>query len=191
MSRLVLINRSTTRSFSNTIINAAGPKKPTLRLPKRATKAVQGYNINKRKGQSSGPPARKDPEALKLLRKRIVLGNNNALEVTGLQPLTTENAANQECIGSMVVIPDDTVEALKAIQAFKNTQGWNLFRKPCTLVTKETANLAKSISKVKANKTFRKEIVTGEKGSGKSVLALQAMAMAIQEGWVAIHIPEG
>jgi small subunit ribosomal protein S29 len=36
-----------------------------------------------------------------------------------------------------------------------------------------------------------RRVIYGERGSGKSVLALQAKAMALLKGWIVVHIPEG
>jgi RecA/RadA recombinase len=33
--------------------------------------------------------------------------------------------------------------------------------------------------------------VFGKQGSGKTVLQMQAMAMALNKGWVVIHLPNG
>jgi len=43
---------------------------------------------------------------------------------------------------------------------------------------------------VETNKTAVRRVMYGERGSGKSVLALQAKAMALLKGWIVVHIPE-
>ena len=91
---------------------------------------------------------------------------------------------------------DANVEALRLLEAFKHTQGWNLFRRPATVVRKDTVAIAKALEDAeggadgKAKKVIKK-VLFGEKGSGKSVLQLQAMALALNKGWVVVHIPSG
>lgn len=123
-------------------------------------------------------------------RKRIVLSNPNALSVPGLQKLTADNAiASEE--GAVLTFDNESIDSLRAAEAFKHTQGWNLFHQPSTLVTSQTKALAEMVRGVKESKGTHREILVGDKLSGKSVLSLQSMAFALQEGWVVIHIPEG
>ena len=133
------------------------------------------------------------------MRKRIVLSNTNALEVKGLENLTGDklvslpgqNVSLSGYEGHVLGFTDDTVDALRALEAFKPTQGWSLFRRPSSLVRKETLDLAKEMSRIgeDGKETVRRAIF-GEKGSGKSALLLQAHAMAFLEGWIVVHFPE-
>jgi len=66
------------------------------------------------------------------------------------------------------------------------------------LVRKETKELVEEIEIVEqawqtkdGQKEVFRHIFTGERGSGKSVLLLQAMATAFEKNWVVISIPEG
>jgi len=81
------------------------------------------------------------------------------------------------------------VDSLRAVEAFKPGQGWSFFRRPACLVRKENVELAQIIDRP-GGKTTRK-IICGEKGVGKSVLLLEAMAMAFMKGWIVVNIPEG
>lgn len=95
--------------------------------------------------------------------------------------------------GQVLGLSNEVVDSLRAAEAFKPTQGWSLFRRPATLIRKETLQMAKYMGQVKPGervKTIRK-VIHGERSSGKSVLALQAMAMAFLKEWVVIHVPEG
>jgi len=137
--------------------------------------------------RSGRPPAEGERKAL---RKRVVLSNTNALEVQGLEDLSAKNAAEESSCGQVLGLPNEAVDALRAVRAFKPTQGWSLFRRPSTLMTRHTHKLAKAIAAVESNKSTSRLILTGEKGSGKSVLQLQALATAFLRGFVIIHIPE-
>lgn len=149
-------------------------------------------NVKKgRKGvaQASGkPPA---PGERKALRKRIVLSNNNALEVASLQDLSTANALSPDNEGKVRGIPEAAVDMLRAVEAFKPTQGWAMFRRPAVLMRKETMELARLLTEAETAKKTVRRILTGERMSGKSTLVLQGLTMAYLRGWVVINLPEG
>lgn len=157
------------------LVGGAQKGKKTLRLSK-----------GKRGEPTKRAPA---PGERKAIRKRIVLSNTNAFEVQGIQDWSADNFSEKASLGTIVALPGPTVDSLRAIEAFKHTQGWGFFARPTTLVRPETIELAKHIKNTNGN-TLRK-LVIGERGSGKSVLALQAQTMAFLNGWVVIHIPEG
>ena len=158
------------------LVGGAQKGKKTLRLG-------GGKRGEPTKGKAPAPGERK------AIRKRIVLSNTNAFEVPGIQDWSADNLAAESSLGTIVALPGATVDSLRAIEAFKATQGWGFFARPTTLIRAETLELARHIKNTN-DKTIRK-LVVGERGSGKSVLALQAQTMAFLNGWVVIHIPEG
>lgn len=110
-----------------------------------------------------------------------------------MEDFTAENMVDAAHQGHMLGLSNDVVDPLRAIDAFKPTQGWSLFRRPATLVRNETVEMAqyvRDIAGAAEGKTVRK-VLYGERGSGKSVLLLQAKAMALLKGWIVVHIPEG
>ncbi|KAA6409102.1 MAG: mitochondrial ribosomal [Lasallia pustulata] len=128
----------------------------------------------------------------KALRKRVVLSNVNALEVRDMQDLTAENMIDMRLRGQVIGIPGPVVDQLRALQAFKVSQGWALFRRPGMLVRRETVEYGRMIEDLSgesAGKVVRRVLV-GERGSGKSIMVLQAMAMALLKGWIVINIPD-
>ncbi|KAI3342652.1 mitochondrial ribosomal death-associated protein 3-domain-containing protein [Ustulina deusta] len=127
----------------------------------------------------------------KAFRKRIQLSNDNALAVPGLARLSPENAVDPDSVGKIFGIPAELIDQLRACEAFKSSQNWNLFRSPHTLVRKETVDLAKQMADAVENKQTLRLVVTGNRGSGKSILGLQALATGILNNWVVINIPEG
>lgn len=165
------------------------PKKKAVNPTKSVRKGTGAFAFKGKGGrQGAATAGRKDPAALKAMRKRVVLSNTNALEVPDLRELTADNATE---VGEVLTLSNDAIDALRAAEAFKHNQGWNLFRRPSTLVTQQTRDIASIVNAIKQDKSTRREIVTGEKGSGKSVFGLQAMAFAVKNGWAVIHIPEG
>ncbi|TKA69470.1 hypothetical protein B0A49_05208 [Cryomyces minteri] len=180
-----------TAAFSTTtnLSAAVAKKRPNSHTgpPKRGVKAL---NIKKTQRIKSGrPPA---PGERKALRKRIVLSNTNALEVQGMPDLSDKNITDASLVCRVVGIPGLVVDSLRAVEAFKPTQGWGLFRRPAALVRKETLQLGRYIQEVETaegKKTIRR-VVVGERGSGKSTLLLQAMTMAFVKGWVVVNIPD-
>jgi len=172
------------------------PKKKASAAPSSArTGGTLRLSKNKREVPTGRPPA---PGERKAARKKLVLSNTNALEVKGLQELNRENgkaARIAELEGQVVALTDANVSALRTLEAFQHTQGWNLFRRPATVVRKETVEIAKALEDVEAGdgeaKKVVKRIVFGKQGSGKTVLQMQAMAMALNKGWVVVHLPNG
>ncbi|OKL62179.1 hypothetical protein UA08_02762 [Talaromyces atroroseus] len=129
----------------------------------------------------------------KALRKRIVLSNTNALEVQGMREFSEETMVDSRIRGSVLALPMPMVTQLRALQAFKPSQGWSLFRRPGVVLRRETLELGRifeGITDGSEKGKVVKRILTGKRVSGKSVHLLQAMAMGIMKKWVVINIPE-
>lgn len=170
-------------------------------------KGVRALRIKKkdRVVRDAKPPA---PGERKAVRKRIVLSNNNALEVPGLQDLDKQNMVDHGIKGRVMGLPDELVGSLRTVEAFKVGQGWGYFRRPACLIRDEAVQLGRLMEEIErapddkdervegsgikdySGQTVRK-LVHGERGVGKSVLLLQTMAMAFTRGWVVINFPEG
>lgn len=203
---------STTRSsipsafFSTSISLSKNPlaSKKKLSLtgpPKKGGKTLKLTRSIRAK--DTRPPA---PGERKAIRKRIVLSNTNALEVPGLKELSKENNTDEAIKSKVMALPDEIVDSLRAVEAFKVNQGWSFFRKPATLIRQETFEISKLMDEItikatdkrlegndiedKRGRTIRR-IIYGERAAGKSVLLLQAMSMAFLKGWIVINIPEG
>ena len=147
--------------------------------------------MKKKKPIPEDKSKRPAPGERKALRKRIVLSNTNALEVQGMQDLNVDMLGKEEFRGRVLGISGSTVDSLRAVEAFKTTQAWGLFRRPGVLVRDETVEMGKMMEEMgRRGKTVRRVLV-GERGSGKSLLALQAMVMGFLKGWTVINIPEG
>nr|POF03032.1 37s ribosomal protein s23, mitochondrial [Quercus suber] len=176
-------------NFSTTSFLAKEPVKKSQGVAKTTKRMGKTLTIKKKKPVTSArPPGVGERKAL---RKRIVLSNTNALEVPGMQNFTPEIIGKiGEYQGTMIGLGDAAVDMLRAVEAFKPTQGWNLFRRPATLIRKETVHLAQVMQEAQERKTGISRVIVGERGSGKSVLALQSMAMAHAKGWIVVHLPE-
>ncbi|KAK1240961.1 hypothetical protein MKX07_006394 [Trichoderma sp. CBMAI-0711] len=174
-------------AFSTTsLVSAAAP--PAIKnrkdLPKKTKKTYK-------KKQNIVPVKKPAPGERKAFRKRIQLSNNSALPVAGLDALEAQTMARPESSGRMFAVPDEVVDQLRALEAFKSTQTWNLFRKPHVLVRKETVELMGRLEASLEKKEAFKCVLTGSRLSGKSLMLLQAMSYALLNEWVVIHIPEG
>lgn len=148
----------------------------------------------KAKTERARPPAVGERKAL---RKRIVLSNPNALEVEGMQDLSTETMVDSRLRGTVLGLPVPLLEQLRAVQAFKPKQGWSIFRRPGTFLRRDTLEMGRLFEKISGDGDAPergkvvKKIITGLKGSGKTVHLLQAMAMGFLKKWVVVTIPEG
>ncbi|KAK4500516.1 hypothetical protein PRZ48_008705 [Zasmidium cellare] len=180
-------------AFSTSPSLSANPPKKKAVVAKPSTRQGSALRLTKNtRATNTRPPAVGER---KELRKKVVLSNTNALEVLGLNDLSKENLSSDalHALEAKVMgFGDTSVDRLRALKAFKPTQGWNLFRRPASLVRKETTHLLGDIEWVEAGQGSRtvRKVLYGERGSGKSVLQLQALAMASLKGWFVIHIPE-
>lgn len=158
-------------------------------LKAKGAGAKRTLKIKKKIPVKTGKPPM--PGERKALRKRIVLSNTNALEVLGLQDLTKETVIDESLVGSVVGLEGTTVDSLRAAEAFKTTQSWGMFRRPGLLVREESLQLAKEMVAVEENKEVLRVVIDGDKGTGKSLMLVHAMATAFLRGWVVLNIPEG
>ncbi|PGH27877.1 hypothetical protein AJ80_00427 [Polytolypa hystricis UAMH7299] len=184
-------------SFHTTTARYANPvKKKTTHFTRDTGpkfREARSAGSKKKKGGSKHGSRQTIAEA-KALKTRIVLSNTNALEVPDMQDLTAENMVDSRLRGTVLGLPMDMIDRLRAAEAFKWTQGWSLFRRPGSLVRKETLELGRTIDAISQGEMKGQtvaKIITGERGTGKSLHLLQAMTMALLKQWVVIHVPEG
>ncbi|TKA25880.1 hypothetical protein B0A50_05635 [Salinomyces thailandicus] len=182
---------SASAAFSTSAALSANPPKKKGVVAKPAARTGRTLRLSKNtRTATARPPA---PGERRALRKRVVLSNTNALEVRGLADLSTQNASRLREMGfegQVLGLSNDSVDALRALEAFKATQGWSLFRRPASLIRRETVELAECMDGVAQQKHVERRMLFGERGGGKSVLQLQAMAMAYLRGWIVVHFPE-
>lgn len=187
---------------------------PPISVPKAAsfhTSAVRLSAVKKKQSVQGGrfresksprmkrkkPIDRARPPAVgerKAQRKRLVLSNPNALEIEGMEEVSAETMVDSRLRGTVLGLPVPMLTQLRAVEAFKPTQGWSIFRRPGTVVRRETLELGRLIDGISGEGEGQgksvKKIVTGVKGSGKSVHLLQAMSMAFTKKWVVVTVPE-
>lgn len=156
--------------------------KPTKLRESRSAK------IKKKSKDRPRPPAVGER---RMQKERIVLSNTNALEVRGLELLTTANSTDTTKLGHVLALNGPLLDQLREAKVFKTTQNWNMFRTPSTLCRGATIELGRDMESVNTEKKTVCAIVDGERGSGKSVHLLQAMSMAYMNEWIVINIPEG
>ena len=131
------------------------------------------------------------PGERKAFRKRIVLSNNNALPVL-LGPAHASSFSDPENVGKILSLQNSTsVDRLRRAAAFKPTQSWPLFHRPAVLVRKETVDLCQRMNAAIGDKLWLRIVISGDRGAGKSILMLQAMAHAYENNWIVLHVPEG
>ena len=187
---------ASTAAFTTSVsLSALPPKKKgkSSMIEKNIKGAKQNFIKKKKKPQVVDRSKKPAVGERKALRKRIVLSNTNALEVEGLKDISAQSMIDESLRGQVLGIPGLVVDQLRAVEAFKVTQGWPLFRRPAMLMRNDTLEMATEIENISLgirDKTIRRVFV-GERGSGKTVMLLQAMTMAFLKGWVVINIPEG
>ncbi|KAJ5082163.1 hypothetical protein N7532_011206 [Penicillium argentinense] len=188
------IPRLTSAPFHSSAVQYAPPLKKKSNSMTQL-KYRQGQTLRRKKKkhvEKARPPA---PGERKALRKRIVLSNPNALEVDGMQELSAETMIDARLRGSVLGLPVPMLDQLRAVQAFKPKQGWSIFRRPGTIMRRDTLEMGRAFDKITGGDAPEKgkvikKVLTGMKGSGKTVHLLQAMAMGFLKKWVVITIPE-
>ena len=110
-----------------------------------------------------------------------------------MRDISAETIHDEGLQGQVLGIPGTVVDQLRAVDAFKVTQGWPLFRRPAMLIRQETLDLGKDMEEIDKRDTKKaiRRVLIGDRGSGKTLMLLQAMTMAFLKGWIVINIPEG
>lgn len=112
-----------------------------------------------------------------------------------MQELTGETMVDSRLRGSVLALPVPMIDQLRAVQAFKTNQGWSIFRRPGTVLRRETLQMGRFFDNISGEGAKKgsvvKRIITGQRKTGKSVHLLQAMAMGFTKDWVVLTIPEG
>ncbi|KAF2993302.1 37S ribosomal protein S23 mitochondrial [Curvularia kusanoi] len=182
--------------FSTSAARHANPNMKKKGMTAAPKKGVKTLNTKKSKGASGGDSGKRPaPGERKAQRKRIVLSNNNALEVSSLKDLSKANALSEANEGLVMGLPEPVVDALRDVEAFKTTQGWSFFRRPAVLMRKESIQLAQLLKEAEESATGAKKktirrIITGKRMAGKTTLLLQGLSLAFLRQWFVINIPE-
>ncbi|KAL9057621.1 MAG: hypothetical protein Q9162_002236 [Coniocarpon cinnabarinum] len=185
MRRPLSLSATSSNAFSTSAPTQAGNVRQANVKGRPALKLSKKRRVRSHK--------RPEPGERKALRKRIVLSNTNALEVENLEDFSPEAVTVKQNVGQMLALRNESVDALRAAQAFRTSQRWSYFRRPCTLLRGCTHQLTTEMEQaVQAQrKTSIRRMVVGEKGVGKSILLLQAEAWALAKNWVVISFPKG
>lgn len=173
--------------FSTTALLAKGPPAKAGAVQTQKQKKT----FKKKGAQSVGPARKPNAGERKAFRKRIQLSNNSALEVQGVDVLEAGVMTDGASAGKMFSLPDQLVDQLRTLEAFKPTQSWNLFRKPHVLLRQEVVNIMGRLGSAAESKKAARLVLRGSRLSGKSLALLQAMSYALLNNWVVINIPEG
>lgn len=105
--------------------------------------------------------------------------------------MTSENISDPQYRATVLAIPDKIVQQLQAAETFQTKQRWRMFRKPSVVMRSVDVRLAQMMDDARDSKRVIKQVIAGERGSGKSLYLLQAAASAMIKGWIVIVIPEG
>ncbi len=135
------------------------------------------------------PPA---PGERKAYRKRVLLSNSNALPVEGLEQPTAQAAMLDPAHdGTLLTLPNELIDQLRAVEALKPTQTWNMFRQPTVLQRTQTRELAEKMQAAASKGDTLRMVISGDKLAGKSTLLLQGMSYAYLNNWIVLNVPDG
>lgn len=176
---------------TTTPTTSAAPFSTTARPQAAGQHQRTGKRMTFKKNKDIVRPKAPLPGERKAWRKRIVLSNNNAVPVHGAPRLDADNMVAPESAGRVFKVPEDTIDQLRASEAFKSSQTWGLFHSPHVLVRPETVHMCARMKEESEKGQTLRMVISGEKAAGKSLVLLQAMSNAFLNGWVVINIPEG
>ncbi|KAF8545158.1 mitochondrial ribosomal death-associated protein 3-domain-containing protein [Trichophaea hybrida] len=189
----------TSASFTTSAYTLDKSSKPNVKGMSRSAQAQQQRIGGIKKGAilEKPKPFYKVGER-KQIRDRIVLSNTNAPQLT-LPELTVETSTHEPAVGSLFAFSNADVDKIRILEAFQRGQDWKFFHRPSTVMRFESLVLGEKMAKIQGEETvvvgevnkgtFHRMVICGPKGSGKSVLMLQATAWALQREWVVITIP--
>uniref|UniRef100_A0A060THR6 Small ribosomal subunit protein mS29 n=1 Tax=Blastobotrys adeninivorans TaxID=409370 RepID=A0A060THR6_BLAAD len=105
-------------------------------------------------------------------------------DAPGKEPLSANSAP-----GQVYCIPDKADAVLRVIGSYRRNQKYELFADRPTLVRESTtvpvANMIKGLKPSKDNRVC----VLGPLGVGKSTTLTQAHALAVEQGYIVLHVP--
>ena len=180
--------------FSTSASLGGVPPKKSPKLPETIPKRGRSRNFVATRDKKAVTVDRGKRPAVgerKALRKRIVLSNTNALEVHGMRDVAADSMVDEGLRGQVLGIPGPVVDQLRAVEAFQVPQSWALFRRPAMLIRRETMDFGRDLEQIEREKKSIRRVLVGDRGSGKSLLVLQAMTMAFLKRWVVVNIPNG
>ncbi|KAI5810802.1 mitochondrial ribosomal death-associated protein 3-domain-containing protein [Pyronema omphalodes] len=187
-------------SFSTSTVRLTKSTKPAVKGMSRTQQMTQQRAGFKNKGGvQEKPKAPFKPGERKKLRNTIVLSNTNAPKIEA-PALDVETSLDESAIGALYSFEDTDIDKLRILDAFRRTQDWKFFHRPSTIFRSESLLVAEKLARIsgeqvpereseKQNDPFQRMVVYGPKGSGKSILMLQTIALALQRNWVVINIP--
>ncbi|KAJ2894871.1 uncharacterized protein MKZ38_007120 [Zalerion maritima] len=191
IAAITTISTSTFQPFSTSCARNAYGKGAGDSKPRKGVHRVGGKSSPPSKKKKGIPPRLKvAPGDRRAFRKRITLSNINALPVH-LETLDSKAFSSEQSVGKILALGNETLDKLRRANAFKPTQSWNMFRKPSTLVRRETVNLCSKMEKNAQENKFLRCIISGERVAGKSMVVLQALAHAYANDWIVVNIPDG
>lgn len=178
-------------STSPAFAAAATKSKPLSKPPRKGGYAL---GINKKTTKDTHTKAAYKHGERKEIRNRIILSNTNA-PVLPTPEMTVEVSLHEPAVGTLFSFSNSDIDGLRAVGAFQRGQNWKFFQRPSTVMRHETLVMGEMLARIQGGEeesgTMERLVVTGPKGSGKSVFMAQAMAIALQRNWVVINIPKG
>lgn len=177
------------RRFSTSIICQAAkkPVKGKSPPPKRASKQTFGKKMKPKDGGSSGGAA-SSGLALKIGSSRPSARLNPAAPKVDLRQ-SSSAAYTQENIGTVFETPSNVTSQLYALDVLQSQGGYQYFSQLATVIREPSVDLSKVLVETPGPSDNRRIILDGPAGSGKSIVMLQAIALALQLKWVVVSIP--
>ncbi|BGP39668.1 hypothetical protein JCM10450v2_003638 [Rhodotorula kratochvilovae] len=111
-------------------------------------------------------------------------------DLSGLKAMHPEDLV-KEAVGQVRAFPDRALEVFKTLSIPTSLKREHAFTpKPATVVREATLELARTLDEAKkVSSREGRYVLTGEKGTGKSSLLLQAVSYAQSTDWIVLYLP--
>ncbi|WWD22697.1 hypothetical protein CI109_107190 [Kwoniella shandongensis] len=151
-----------------------------------ASKGRQGFN-QKKKEPSSGGGGGSSNTSITL--RYSMSGNPPDLsDLPRLQP----DKYQSEHVGKPTTFAKGSFEKLKAFGLPRKLEKeLSASGGPASVIREATVDLAKRLDGAKSGSSkAARYVLTGERGSGKSILLLQSVSYAVESGWIVLYVPK-
>ncbi|OCF34889.1 mitochondrial carrier protein [Kwoniella heveanensis CBS 569] len=171
------------RGISTTAPALAAPPQKKAAASSKTVK--QGFNQKKKESASGGGGG--SGNATIALRFSMAGSPPDLSDMAPLQP----GKYRKEHVGKPALIREGTFEKLKASGLPKNLEKeLSSSGGPASVIRQSTVELAQKLEEGKdRNSKDARFVLTGERGSGKSMLLLQTVAYACESGWIVLCNP--
>ncbi|WVR03081.1 hypothetical protein IAU60_000070 [Kwoniella sp. DSM 27419] len=166
-------------------IATSAPRFPPKKAASSSSKAKQGFNQKKKDTTSGGGGG--GGQATIALKFSMSGQPPDLSDLPRLQPTSFKS----DHVGKAATFSPATFDKLRSGLSKKVEKELSAAGGPASVVRQVTVDLAKKLDAAKSGSSKdARYVLTGERGSGKSMLLLQSVAYAIESNWIVLYQPK-